>query len=129
MGLAVLVVAVWLVRVHAAGGEGRSSVTRDTQPGCHIPWTLLAGIGSVESAHGGSLRPDGTTTRRILGPPLDGSGGNIAIPASPEGRRLDGDPRWDHAVGPMQFIPSTWTAWAASPSDGRANAYARASLG
>jgi len=107
MGLALLVVAVWLVRVHAAGGEGRSSVTRDTQPGCHIPWTLLAGIGSVESAHGG----------------------NIAIPASPEGRRLDGDPRWDHAVGPMQFIPPTWTTWAASPSDGRANAYARASLG
>jgi len=82
-----------------------------------LPWTLLAGIGFVESGHGGSLRTDGTTARRILGPALDGTDGNIAIPASAEGRRLDGDPRWDHAVGPMQFLPSTWTMWGASPSD------------
>jgi membrane-bound lytic murein transglycosylase B len=24
---------------------------------------------------------------------------------------LDGDPVWDRAVGPMQFIPSSWRSW------------------
>ena len=24
---------------------------------------------------------------------------------------LHGDPEWDHAVGPLQFLPSTWETW------------------
>ena len=24
---------------------------------------------------------------------------------------VGGDPVWDHAVGPMQFLPSTWATW------------------
>ena len=43
----------------------------------------------------------------ILGPVLDGSGGNSAI-ADTDGGRYDGNTRWDRAVGPMQFIPSSW---------------------
>jgi hypothetical protein len=36
--------------------------------------------------------------------------------------RLDGDRRFDHAVGPMQFLPSTWAAVAVDgDADGRRN--------
>jgi membrane-bound lytic murein transglycosylase B len=88
---------------------------RTIDPGCHLSWNMLAGIGLVESNHGGTsgavLLTDGSTSIRILGPALDGHGGTRAIPATPEGVRLDGDTRWDHAVGPMQFLPSTWTKW------------------
>jgi len=30
-----------------------------------------------------------------------------------DGGVLDGDPVWDRAVGPFQFIPSTWMHWKA----------------
>ena len=82
-------------------------------PGCGLPWTVLAGIGKVESDHGRSLGaaarvdPRGDVTPPILGPRLDGHAGTAAIPDSDRGR-LDGDTRWDRAVGPMQFLPSTW---------------------
>ncbi len=91
-------------------------------PTCGIGWTMLAGIGGVESNHGrfggASLQPDGTSTVPILGPPLDGTHGNKVIPATPAGERFDGDPHFDHAVGPMQFLPSTWTKWGMSASGG-----------
>jgi membrane-bound lytic murein transglycosylase B len=99
--------------------------TDATQPGCHMSWTLLAGIGDVESAHGSAggatLLADGTTSTRILGPALDGSHDTVAIPATAEGRQLDGDPRWDHAIGPMQFLPSTWSHWGVSADGGIPN--------
>ena len=40
-----------------------------------------------------------------------------AIPATPESSAWHGDPEWDHAVGPMQFIPDTWSRWAADGDD------------
>ena len=56
------------------------------QPKCHVGWTTLAGIGAIESGHGtngGSrLRADGTTSRPILGPALDGSSGMARIPST-----------------------------------------------
>jgi membrane-bound lytic murein transglycosylase B len=80
-------------------------------PGCRLSWTVLAGIGRVESRHGtyggSSLQADGTTTRRIIGIALDGSEGVALIPDT-DGGALDGDPVYDRAIGPMQFIPSTW---------------------
>lgn len=83
-----------------------------TDPNCHLGWPVLAGIGQVESHHaagGGSGRAgwNGNAAPRILGPVLDGTAGSAAIRDS-DGGRLDGDLRWDRAVGPMQFLPSTW---------------------
>ncbi|MDQ3663430.1 MAG: lytic murein transglycosylase, partial [Actinomycetota bacterium] len=80
---------------------------------CHLRWTLLAGIGAVESNHGrfggAVVGRNGVSTPRIIGLPLDGSPGVAAIRDS-DGGRLDGDTTWDRAVGPMQFIPTTWSA-------------------
>jgi membrane-bound lytic murein transglycosylase B/MFS family permease len=82
-------------------------------PTCKLPWSLLAGIGRVESNHGRHLgqatrfSPAGDVTPTILGPALDGAGGTAAIRDS-DGGRWDGDPAWDRAVGPMQFLPATW---------------------
>ncbi len=89
-------------------------------PACQLPWTLLAGIGRVESDHGryaGSrLGSDGLSRPRIIGVALDGAGPVAAIRDTDRGR-LDGDRVWDRAVGPMQFIPSTWAS-AAQDGDG-----------
>ncbi len=82
---------------------------------CAIPWWLLAGIGRVETRHGTAngarLLVNGTTSLRILGIALDGRPGVAAI-SDTDGGALDGDTRWDRAVGPMQFIPGTWRRWA-----------------
>jgi membrane-bound lytic murein transglycosylase B len=48
----------------------------------------------------------------ILGIPLDGRKGTALI-RDTDGGRLDGDPLYDRAVGPMQFIPGTWKSFAA----------------
>jgi membrane-bound lytic murein transglycosylase B len=94
--------------------------------GCDVGWTTLAGIGWVESQHGTiggrTLEADGHSSTPILGPALDGSGGFAAIRATPETTAWHGDPAWDHAVGQMQFIPSTWEQWGADgDGDGAAD--------
>ena len=82
--------------------------------GCKISWWVLAGIGKVESnqgrTHHSHLSPNGDILPRILGPALDGTNGTQLVPAT-DGGKFDGDPLYDHAVGPMQFIPSTWVRW------------------
>ncbi|NEE53572.1 hypothetical protein G3M55_54360, partial [Streptomyces sp. SID8455] len=49
---------------------------RRGDPGCRLPWQLLAAIGKVESgqAAGGRVDARGTTLTPILGPALDGVG-------------------------------------------------------
>jgi membrane-bound lytic murein transglycosylase B len=90
------------------------------QPACGLGWNTLAAIGTVESANGtyggATLLANGYTSEPIIGVPLNGGkfgGGTIAaIPDTGHGK-LDGDVRWDHAVGPLQFLPSTWASWGA----------------
>ncbi|MCJ7436720.1 MAG: hypothetical protein MUP97_03020 [Acidimicrobiia bacterium] len=81
------------------------------RPQCGIQWWMLAGIGRVESNHGryggAQLIANGDTAPRIVGIALDGAPGVAAIADSDAGI-WDGDVTWDRAVGPMQFIPSTW---------------------
>lgn len=72
-----------------------------------LPWQVLAGIGWVESRHGGG-RADpetGQVSPPIIGPAIDGREGFAAIPdpSSPDG--------WAHAVGPMQFLSTTFDRW------------------
>jgi hypothetical protein len=82
---------------------------------CGLQWWMLAGISRVEGRHGTyggtELLADGSNTRRIIGIALTGSGGTAAVGDS-DGGALDGDPVHDRAVGPMQFIPSTWRRFA-----------------
>ncbi|MBC7306635.1 MAG: lytic murein transglycosylase, partial [Dietzia sp.] len=78
-------------------------------PACEMDWTVLAGIGQVESNQGrGLFDVRGNTIGRIVGPRLDGSLPGTAVITDTDGGRFDGDPDFDRAVGPVQFIPSTW---------------------
>ena len=85
-----------------------------SNPSCHLPWTLVAGIGRVESGHasGGRVDAAGTTNGRILGPRLDGGTVGTATIRDSDAGALDGDTGFDRAVGPMQFIPGTWKSFA-----------------
>lgn len=73
-----------------------------------LPWQVLAAIGWVESRHGKG-RVDartGEVSPPIVGPAIDGRPGFAAIadPTQPDG--------WAHAVGPMQFLTTTFVRWA-----------------
>ncbi|MGH3869328.1 MAG: lytic transglycosylase domain-containing protein [Pseudonocardiaceae bacterium] len=92
------------------------AVMATTHPNCRITWVTLAAIAAVESKHGGfdgrTLLPDGRPSSPIIGIALNGAPGVKAI-ADTDNGILDGDKVWDHAVGPFQFIPSTWAKWRA----------------
>lgn len=89
-----------------------AAVMEQAAPSCGLSWTLLAAIGRVESDHGryggAQLHSNGTSSPRIRGVALDGHGALARIHDTDAGQ-LDGDPVWDRAVGPMQFLPSTWS--------------------
>jgi membrane-bound lytic murein transglycosylase B len=93
-----------------------AALTARNDPGCGLSWTMLAGIGRVESDHGryagAVLGADGVSSPLIIGTQLNGVGPVAAI-RDTDGGRLDGDRVWDRAVGPMQFIPATWANFAA----------------
>ena len=85
--------------------------------GCDVGWTTLAGIGWIESQHGTlggrTIDSEGRSSSAILGPALDGSGDFAAIRSTAASRAWHGDATWEHAVGPMQFLRSSWEPWAA----------------
>ncbi|MFC9486669.1 lytic transglycosylase domain-containing protein, partial [Streptomyces hydrogenans] len=83
------------------------------RPKCKgMRWSVVAGIGRVESNHaaGRDVAASGAVTPRIYGVRLNGSGagGNTSVHSDTDHGVLDGDTVYDRAVGPMQFIPSTW---------------------
>ena len=132
-----------LVALNAYVRASRTLAVED--PACGIHWSQLAGIGRIESLHGyfgdSTLDINGQTTDPIRGLALDGrvlSGGGSNVPDA-TGRTqttstvsrlalirdtdngvLDGDTEFDRAVGPMQFIPTTWRLY--DDSDGNGDA-------
>lgn len=85
--------------------------------GCHMTPAVLAGIGQVESGNlaGRTIGDDHVVRPGVFGPDL--TGGPYANISDSDGGRWDGVAGWDRAVGPMQFIPSTWAGWG-SDGDG-----------
>ena len=84
-----------------------------------LPWTIVAAIGAVESDHGrhgdSRMRADGRMDPPIIGIALDGTNNTLAIADTDDGR-WDADTTWDRAVGPMQFIPTTWRLYGTDAS-------------
>jgi len=92
---------------------------------CRMEWWMLAGISKIEGRHGtfrgGQLDARGFPSLKIIGPALTGAGA-FALIRDTDGGLLDEDPLFDRAVGPMQFIPSTWARWGRDgDGDGFAN--------
>jgi membrane-bound lytic murein transglycosylase B len=94
--------------------------TADEDPECGVRWWAIAGISRVEGNHGtyggAALDERGDATKRIIGIQLNGTNSTQVVPDS-DGGELDGDPAYDRAVGPMQFIPQTWARFAADGNE------------
>ena len=79
---------------------------------CNLTWQLIAAIGRVESNHGRAngnvLDNTGLAVPGIYGIALNGSNKTAEILDTDAGQ-YDNDTTYDRAVGPMQFIPSTWS--------------------
>jgi hypothetical protein len=78
-----------------------------------LPWTVLAGIGKVESNHGrfggSQVAENGDVSPPILGPVLDGSTpGTRVVPVPAGGSPWHAHPSYDRALGPMQFLTETF---------------------
>ncbi len=95
-----------------AAYQRAETVINAADKGCNLPWQLIAAVGRVESDHGrvngNTLDDDGLATPGIYGIALNGKNNTQAIRDSDAGQ-YDSDAKWDRAVGPMQFIPSTWS--------------------
>jgi membrane-bound lytic murein transglycosylase B len=89
-----------------------AAILDQADPACNLDWSLIAGIGRVESDHGryggNALDEQGKAQPGIYGLPLDGSGSTARI-LDTDGGAYDNDAVYDRAVGPMQFIPGTWS--------------------
>lgn len=109
--IAVSPIAIPVVNVSAYKNAER--ILAQQQPGCGISWTVIAGIGRVESTHAnnGKVDDSGELHEPILGPRLNGTLAGNQVIRDTDGGALDGDAEYDRAVGPMQFLPSTWNLY------------------
>ena len=108
-----------------ASYQRAATVIDSADPTCHLDWQMLGAIGRVESNHGraegNTLTAKGISTPGIFGPELNGRNGTSRV-ADTDSGQIDGDTRFDRAVGPMQFIPSTWSIVAVdADGDGQRN--------
>lgn len=96
-----------------AAYQNAEHILAQDDPQCHMPWSLLAGIGEIESHQAyDRLDADGNPIDPIYGPVLDGSlYGNNVVPET-DGGALDGMASYARAVGPMQFLPDTYRKFA-----------------
>ncbi len=88
------------------------AVINSADKACNLSWQLVAAIGRVESDHGryagNALNAKGVATPGIYGIALNGKN-NTALIRDTDAGQYDNDTVFDRAVGPMQFIPSTWS--------------------
>jgi len=121
---AVVVSAPGALRIPAvalAAYRNAESMMARAYPGCGVSWNLLAGIGRIESGHANNGATDaaGTAVSPIYGPALDGTlpGNEIIVAANQLGRVS-----YARAMGPMQFLPGTWSRYASDgDGDGKAD--------
>lgn len=77
---------------------------------CGLDWTLVAAVGYVESDNGtragGRLDDKGVAEPALVSDRLDGRHGRLRVPDT-DGGTLDGDRRFDRAVGPMMMTSAT----------------------
>lgn len=82
----------------------RYSVEYCSQGKARLPWTVVAGIGKIESGHGtifgSKLDSNNTAQPPIKGVVLDGS--------VPKTAALKYKGSWERAEGPMQFLRKSW---------------------
>lgn len=95
-----------------AAYQRAETVINSADKSCNLTWQLVAAIGRVESNHGrfggNALDADGVAKPGIFGLPLNGKNNTSSIRDTDAGQ-YDNDTVYDRAVGPMQFIPSTWS--------------------